>query len=49
LAVPVPVACGPPHENHPEYEKWLEDLRAHDREYEALPLTLEPGGAGREA
>ena len=33
----------------PEYEKWLEDLRAHDREFEALPLTLEPGGAGRVA
>ena len=33
----------------PEYERWLEDLRAHDREFEALPLTLEPGGAGREA
>jgi hypothetical protein len=33
----------------PEYETWLEDLRAHNREYDALPLTLEPDGAGRGA
>jgi hypothetical protein len=33
----------------PEYEQWLADLRAHDREFDALPLTLEPGGAGRDA
>jgi hypothetical protein len=32
-----------------EYQDWLRELRAQGREYEALPLTLEPGGAGREA